>query len=331
MHYAQPSPRFAIGHYIGHAIFAMFLILFILWTGTALSVHLSDLTLHTAWAVLSIGTISTLLLRWRIPRAGWIALLCMFLATATWYQTIRPSDDRIWAFDVAQGVKARVDGDIVHLDDVRDFTWKSETTAARDWENRSYDLTKLASVDMITSVWDNPDIAHLLVSFGFSDGEQVVFSVETRREEHETFNAMGGFFRQFELILIAASEEDIIKLRTNHRKEDVRLYPVNLNATQRRDLFMSYVNLAQQLENRPAFYNTLTANCTTSVYKLAQIVEPNIRPDWRVLLSGHLPDYIDAMGGFADDVPVETRMQNAAITAKAQIYDGSSFSSAIRK
>ena len=142
---------------------------------------------------------------------------------------------------------------------------------------------------------------------------------------------MGGFFRQFELVLIAASEEDIIKLRTNHRKEDVRLYPVNLNATQRRDLFMSYINLAQQLENRPAFYNTLTANCTTSVYKLAQIVAPNIRPDWRVLLSGHLPDYIDAMGGFVDDIPVKTRTQNAAITTKAQLYEGPNFSSAIRE
>ena len=55
-----------------------------------------------------------------------------------------------------------------------------------------------------------------LVSFGFDDGQRVVFSVEIRKERGEQFSELGGFFKQFELSVIAADERDIV--RSAHRR-----------------------------------------------------------------------------------------------------------------
>ena len=79
------------------------------------------------------------------------------------------------------------------------------------WETRSYELKRLKSLDMILSYWSGPAIAHVLFSFGFDDGQQVVFSVEIRRERQEQFSEIGGFFKEFELSVIAADERDVVR------------------------------------------------------------------------------------------------------------------------
>ncbi|MEL7175408.1 MAG: DUF4105 domain-containing protein [Pseudomonadota bacterium] len=322
--------RFSWARALGHGVFGALVLAWAAWTATAFFFHLEGLALYLGWGALAVVTVLAGLGRLRARRVGWLTLVAAFVLTVGWYQTIRPAEMRDWAFDVARGVTADVEGDLVHLTDVRNFDWHTDTTATARWEQRTYDLSTLARVDMVTSVWDTPDIAHLLVSFGFDDGAHVVFSVETRKEADESYNTLGGFFRQFELVLVAATEEDIIKLRTNYRAEDVRLYPIDLTVEQRRDLFMSYVALAQDLEARPAFYNTLTANCTTTVFRLARVLNPDLRPDWRIVLSGNLPDYVEAQGVLEGDIPLDERMAAAAITAKAQAYQGADFSKALR-
>lgn len=321
----------SIFRFIGHAVFGIVTVVGAFWVWGALSVQLSKTPYNIAISVLILTTIIAIALRFRARRLGWI---CFFLAAAIvalWYQSVKPSNQRDWAFDVAHGVGASLDGDIVTLSNVRNFVWSDENTAEEFWENRTLDLSELQSVDMFTSVWDNPNIAHLLISFGFADGQRVAFSVETRKESHEEFNIRGGFFRQFEIVLLAATEEDIVKVRTNHRQEDVRIYPVDLSRKQRRDLFLSYVQLAQDLEEQPKFYNTLTANCTTIVFSLARVIKPGMSLDWRLILSGHLPELVDKLGGFKDGISIEQRIKAAGITEKAAAYVGPDYSAAIRK
>lgn len=322
--------KITLGGVFRTSVFLLVLGAVLIWTATALSIHLSGAALIAGWGAVGIAGIISLALRLRSRRASWAALLIAAALSAGWFHTIKPQQDKTWAFDVAHGVKARVDGDVVYLDNVRNFDWHTAKTADASWEARSYDLQELSSVDMVTSVWDNPNIAHLIVTFGFTDGQRVAFSVEIRREDHEAFSVVGGFFRQFELVLIAATEEDVIKLRTNVRKEDVHLYPIDLNADQRRNLFLSYVELANQLEEHPKFYNTVTRNCTTTVYPLANSIKPDMGLDWRLLMSTHLPSYIDQLGGFQDEMTPEARTERAAITALAQTASGSNYSDVIR-
>ncbi len=318
---------------LSHGLFALIVLAATAWAATALWLHLSGALRLGAEAALAFGALCALAARFaHNRRSGWAVLVIGALVVGAWYQTITPRDDRSWALDVSRGVKAQVAGDIVTLRDLRDFDWSSATQATPRWITGRYDLRRIETVDMFTSVWDNPDIAHLLVSFGFADGEHVVFSVEIRREAGEEFNEIGGFFRQFELVLIGATEGDIVKLRSNYRKEEVRMFPILLTPEQRRAMFLSYVALAQKLEARPAFYNTLTANCTTVVYQLATVLKPDLPLDWRLVLSGYLPDYLAGLGVLGGNGPLQNRKAAAEITARALRADPAiPFSRAIRQ
>ena len=103
----------------------------------------------------------------------------------------------------------------ITLHNVRRFSGTTASRATPKWQDRSYNRTGLTSTDRITPVSDNPDSAHLIVSFGCPDNRYTAFSVEIRKERGESLSTVGGFFRQFELILIAADENDIIRVRTN--------------------------------------------------------------------------------------------------------------------
>lgn len=317
---------------LGMIAFFLVLSLGLLWAGLALWVQL-DGGLRVA-VLLSVGILAVgmVFMRQHSPSIAWAMLMAAVIAIGGWYQTLKPRDDRMWDVDVSRGVKAQVAGDFVTLTDIRDFHWISDSSAEQRWISKTYDLSKLQTVDMFTSTWSNPNIAHLLVSFGFDGGEQQVFSVEIRREKGEAYSELGGFFRQFEIVLIGATERDIVQLRTTHRKEQVRRYPVLLDAAQRRELFLSYVQFAQDLENKPQFYNTLTANCTTAVYRIAKVLRQDLPLDWRLLLSGHLPAYLHRLGVLGYDGPLEQRSQKALVSDLALGADPNiDFSTVIRQ
>ncbi|MCY1126869.1 DUF4105 domain-containing protein [Frigidibacter sp. RF13] len=311
---SRPSLIRRIGRFLGRSAFFLTLALVAGLTATALTVHVSGPALYLAEALLAAAALSAALLRLLARRAAWAMLVMVTLIAGLWYQTIIPCDDRTWAPDVAHGVTAEIDGDRVTLTNVRNFRWTSEDAATEVWESRSYDLSKLASVDMLTSVWDSPDIAHLLVSFGFEDGEHVTFSVEIRKEMGEKFSTLGGFFRQFELVLIAADEEDIVKLRTNYRGETVSLYPLTIGAEGRRQLFLSYLDLGNRLAARPAFYNTVTSNCASTVYRTVGAFKEDVPLDIRLLKTGLLPEYLADLGYLDPAIAAAP----ATITARAQ-------------
>ncbi|BDZ75025.1 membrane protein [Methylophaga marina] len=214
-----------------------------------------------------------------------------------WWSTLKPSHDRLWADEVSQLLEARVEGNHVLLKNVRNFEWRSETDYTPRWESRTYDLARLRSADLVLSYWMGPNIAHTLVSFGFDDGERIVFSLEIRKERHESYTAVGGFFRQFEQVLVAADERDIVHTRSNVRGEDVYLYRLQMSQEKVRSLFLKYLDAANELRRTPRFYNTLTSNCTTIVFELARLIAPALPIDYRLLLSGHFAEYVYDLHG----------------------------------
>lgn len=227
---------------------------------------------------------------------AWLMLGAWVAALVLWWSTILPSAERDWAPDVARGVTAEIGPDTVVLHDIRDFDWQDRDHATPRWTRGTYPLDAITSVDLVTSVWSSPAIAHVLVSFGFADGRHVVFSAEIRRERGESFSNIGGFFREFELVLIAAEERDILRLRTDLRGEQVSVFPLGLTPAQARALFLSYARLGNALDAEPEWYQTLTTNCTTVVFRLARLLDPGLPLDWRILASGYVPDYLHDLG-----------------------------------
>lgn len=289
-----------------------------------------------AWTLLGLACLGTLCLgRSARARRLWLAAFgAALLALLGWWHTIKPSHERVWADDVARLLEARVEGDRVVLRNVRNFDWRSETDYTPRWETREYDLSQLRSADLILSYWMGPAIAHTLVSFDFGAGGRVVLSLEIRKERHESFSAIGGFFRRFESVIIAADERDIVRTRSNARGEDVYLYRLAASPQALRQLFLGYMARAEALRRAPAFYNTLTSNCTTIVFDLARQIVPGLPLDYRLLLSGYFAEYAYDQGGLAPGFDYATLHALGHINARALQADAHPalpFSQAIRR
>ncbi|MPT38253.1 MAG: DUF4105 domain-containing protein [Achromobacter sp.] len=282
-----------------------------------------------AWLALAAAALAGLAGGSFLPAAGFGALLLALLAW--WRLGVRPSNAREWMPEVARQTQGSVDGDRVTLRNVRDFHWRTRTDYDPRWETRVYDLSRLASVDLALSYWGRPAVAHAMVSFGFDDGQYLVFSVEIRRKRNDTFSELGGFFRQYELAVLASTEEDSLRVRTNVRGEDGYLYRVRMPPGAPRQLLLSYVATANRLVRKPRFYNTLTANCTTIVYRLADQIVPGLPMDYRLLLSGYLPEYLYRLGALDGADSAQAYRRGGRYTDRARAAgDAPDFSRRIR-
>lgn len=302
------------------------------WTGLAFHFQFTPPVVYLAHALLAAVTAGFLWLFWRRRwRAGWLAMAVALTAVALWWNGITPREDRDWRPEVAYNVTSETTGNIVTLGHVRNFDWTTETDFTERWDTRTVNLDDITSVDLILSVWDSPDIAHTLISFGFGDGQHVVFSTEIRKEKGEDFSSIGGFFKEFELVLLAADERDIVRLRTDVRGERVSLYPLNLEPRLRKELFLSFLALGNELAARPEWYNTITANCTTVPYRLVRRLSDNVVPDVRVLLSGRLPSYLHELGVLRPDMTLDEIIARGHVAPLGPAgADGVAFSQKVR-
>jgi hypothetical protein len=317
---------------IGRSIIALLIIVTSAWAWLAIMYQTKDVVrglLLACLVVLVVGSIvMTFWSRSLWPVAPYVVA---FGALILWWQTIAPSNHRDWAADVARQPHATVNGSVVTIDNVRDFRWRSDTDFDERWDKRTYDLDQLTSTDIVFSYWGMPAIAHTMISFGFSDGSHVVFSVEVRRERTEAWSEIGGFFREFELIVIAADERDIIAVRTNVRGEDDYIYRLALPQATARSLFLAYIAEANQLLDTPRFYNTLTSNCTTQIYTMARHIVGDLPMDYRLLVTGYLPSYLYQRKGLNRRFTQEELRESGRITDRAR-HSGTSdtFSADIR-
>src|SRR5204863_1491710 len=158
-----------------------------------------------------------------------------------WWLTIKPTGDRTWQPDVARRAWAEIQDDEVTLHEVRNCEYRTETDYTPQWGTRVVHLSKLTGVDLAITYWGSPWIAHPIVSFQFSDSLPLAISIETRKVIGQSYSALRGFYRQYELIYIPADERDVIRLRTNYRNEEVYLYQIRISPEHARKIFLEYL------------------------------------------------------------------------------------------
>lgn len=246
--------------------------------------------------VISLGSLAGVI-AFRKRRVSLLAFAFVFAGVLIWFLRLQPSNDRDWAPEVAVLPYAEINGDRIHLHNIRNFAYRSETDFTPTYDDRTFDLSRLQSIDLILSYWAGPAIAHALLSFGFDDGQQVAISIETRKEKSESYSTVQGFFRQYELIYVVADERDLIRLRTNYRGEEVYLYRLPAPPQKARAVFLDYLRVVNSLKDRPQFYNALTENCTTSLFGHLRCAPPIPPFTIGVLLSGYSARYGYERGG----------------------------------
>ena len=263
---------------------------------------------------------------------GLLAAILPVIFIVLWWVSIAPSNSRDWSPDVARTAQALFQGPSVTIENLRNFEYRSETDYEQRWERRTYNLNGIRGVDLFMSFWGPTQIAHTIASWEFDDGQHLAISIETRKRKGQSYSAVRGFFRQYEIYYVVADERDLVGLRTNYRDEQVYLYHIRASASQARALLIDYLKEVNRLAEHPQWYNALTQNCTTTIRGHTQNVGAGGRLDWRLLANGHLDELLYERGQMDTHLPFEEVRARSNITERAKAAgDSPDFSARIRQ
>ena len=187
-----------------------------------------------------------------------------------------------------------MDGDRITIHNLRNCDYRSETEYTNCWSDRTVYLSQLRGADFFLTNWGLSFASHPIISFQFGDNTHVAFSIEARYRPGQSYSTILGSFRQFGLIFVVADERDLIRLRTNYRKdEEVYMYRLNADPSTTRAIFFTYVNYLNKLNEKPEWYNELTRNCTTTLDKQLTAVTANPQPwSYQYLINGSIDELL---------------------------------------
>lgn len=245
----------------------------------------------------------------------------------------KPSHDRLWRQNQMVLPYAEIDSHLITLRNVRDCYYRSE----HDYDVSHFDvevpLYDVQTLDFIVVPFRaTPSLAHTMLSFGLANGQYIVFSVESRLEQGETYRPIEGAVNGYELMWVVGTERDLIGLRTEIRKDDVYLYRTRANPDQVRKIFLAAVARVNEIARQPEFYDTLRNNCTTNIVALINQLQPNTIPDdLRIVLPGHSDKLLYDLGLLDVNNPYPIAKEVSRISPLARLHHGSAeYSKAIR-
>jgi len=307
-----------IGRSLLRAIRVLFQIVLVAWA--TLAIWYSPLP----WAWLRLGLAAAFLVFsiWALRvtkrrRMSW-AFAALFLIVAVGWTFVLPSHDRPWRPEVAVMPRAIIDGDKVHFTGVRNFDYRSTEDFTVRYEERDVQISHLTAVDFYISYWKIGLVSHTFVSFIFDNAPPLSVSIETRPEVGEGYDPLASLFKHFELIYVVGDEQDIVRVRTNYRNEDVFLYRLNAPPEAVRRLFMVYLQRINELADHPEFYHLLSNSCTVNIIRYANAAGRMGGFDFRHLLNGLIDGYLYASGRMSSALPFSELRRRSWINDAAQ-------------
>ena len=245
-----------------------------------------------------------------------------------------PRLDRNWTADQQTLPEIHFDNNLVAIKNIRNISYRSIDEYDVSFYDKKIKLDDIKSAWYLVEPFGRFGAAHTLASFGFEDGSYIAISAEIRKEAGESFSPLKGILRNYELTYVIADESDVIKLRTNHRKDEVRLYPIKADKEKIQSVFIDMLKHAQKLAEKPEFYNTITNNCTTNLVRHVRKFSDKNIPwyDLRYLMPEHSDEVAYHAGILDTDLPMDEARQLFSITEKAQhCTDQEDFSACIRR
>jgi hypothetical protein len=220
------------------------------------------------------------------------------------------------------------EGDVVTIENVRNFEYRSLDDFTPRYETRAYHLSNLKGVDIIFFNWGIPLMSHPVLVFDFGPDGYVCISIEVRFRKGQRFSITRSLYRQQELIFLVADERDAILRRTKHgRPQQAHLYRFKASPEELLTAFLDYVATINSLYETPRWYHGLSANCTTAFYRM-----PNsrCRLDWRVLANGRLDRALYEDGRLDRTLPFPELRRIAYLTDVANSAPENGFGDYIR-
>ncbi len=265
-------------------------------------------------------------------RYALFAVLAFSLFYLLFVVLVKPSNNRVWTEDQKVLPEVIFDGDKITIKNFRDIVYKDTKNYQMYYKTETFNLDKLNSAWLIVEPFGKFGAAHTMVSFGFSDGKFLAISVEIRKEKGEEFSAFNGLFRRYEVMYVLATEEDVLMLRTNYRKDTVRLYPIKADKEKMKAVLLSMLEHANYLKEHPQFYHTIFNNCATNIVKHVRKFSEKDIPWWdlRYLMPEYFDEVAYSIGVIDTDLPLDEARKRFNITQRAQNCQREEFSNCIR-
>ncbi len=147
----------------------------------------------------------------KILKRSLLALLVIAISLLLLVSLREPSLDRIWDEDVSvlAGVDISADETVV-LTQIRDWQYTVDATTSKSYFDASFNPNDIVAMWMYEQqLGFSGLIAHTFVVFEFDESYEraryLGLSVETRREQGETYSVIGGALRSFEITHIWAT------------------------------------------------------------------------------------------------------------------------------
>jgi hypothetical protein len=295
-----------------------------LWAMAALYIDVRFAPLRLPLTILYAVILVAIFLKYKLRVPSMLLCFGCFCLVLTWWLNLEPTNAAPWLADVDRTAWVESDGDRMIIHNFRNCDYRTETDYSNCWSDRTVNLSDLRGVDLFFDTWGVPYIGHPIVSFWFGDDQHVAFSIEARYKKGQSYSAVLGFFRQYELIFVAADERDVVRLRTNFRKdEDVFLYRTSVGQEAARAIFLTYVRYLNHLKDHPEWYNAMTHNCTTTLDRPISKEVANPQPwNYQMLVNGTLDELLYNRGRLVTDgLPFKELKSRAHINSAAKAAD----------
>jgi len=281
--------------------------------------------LALGWAI----GVAAIFMFWQPLWQPFALLLGIWALFLVWWLRLRPSHDRDWDLSVAVLPRAVRDGDVVTIENIRNFDYRTLDDFTPRYEARAVHLTNLRALDIIFFSWGSPWMSHPVLVFDCGADGRICMSIEVRYRKAQDFSILRSFYRQQELIFVVADERDVILRRTKcDAGQEAHLYQFNTDAEELRSVFLDYIEAINRLVETPRWYHGLCANCTTTFYRL-----PNSRYrfDWRVLANGRLDQALYEDGRLDRTLPFQELRRLATLNEIANSAPEAGFGDHIRR
>lgn len=196
----------------------------------------------------------------------------------------------IWQTGYNTLAQIDVRDDNLHFHNIRniDYSDKSE-----NYYDDIFDIDKLTNMYLISVPFGFKGcLSHLMLEFEFID-RCVYLSVEARRQPGEWFSVFKWLFRHFGLIYVWGSYGDLVGLRKDVRQVSVYRHKLNIDKNEMKFGLKYFIGRTNKLIDNPEYYNSITKNCTTELFKALQNKKNiKIRSNYSVVLSWYIEKYL---------------------------------------
>jgi hypothetical protein len=260
------------------------------------------------------------------PFALLVGVTILFIG---WWLSQKPRHDREWDPSVALLPRCKRHDDVITIENVRNFEYRSLVDFTPRYVTRTIHLTNLTVADIIFFNWGSRWMSHPVLVFDFGLDGRICISIEVRYRKGQKYSILRSLYRQQEMIFLIAEERDVILRRTKYSpNQTAHLYRLNVSTEELRTVFLDYYDSINKLYESPRWYHGLCANCTTTFYRLPH---SRIRLDWRVLFNGLLEHSLYASGRLDRSLPFDKLRWRAFINEIANNAPEEGFGDHLRR